>query len=43
MHYLLGQQVYKLYWEQLFPGEKVYNNTKFFIKSTDVNRTIESC
>lgn len=46
MHYLLGQQIYKQYWSDLFKGTEFldrYNNTKFYIKSTDVNRTIESC
>jgi hypothetical protein len=46
MHYLLGREIYKQYWVRLFGGtpyNDYYNNTKFFIKSTDVNRTIESC
>lgn len=45
MHYLLGQQLYKQYWRDLFDGTEffsTYNQSKFHIKSTDVNRTIES-
>lgn len=46
MHYLLGQKIYKQYWSELFNGTEFmnrYNNSKFYVKSTDVNRTIESC
>lgn len=46
MHYLLGKKVYAAYWRDLFGGtqfEAQYNNSKFYIKSTDVNRTVESC
>lgn len=45
MHYLLGGQIYNLYWSQLFGNTDYvnqYNQSKFYIKSTDVNRTIES-
>jgi hypothetical protein len=40
MHYLLGQVLYKEYWDRLFNGSKVYENSKIYVKSTDVNRTI---
>lgn len=46
MHYLLGKAIYKMYWEKIFGQERLRNpsnNSKFYIKSTDVNRTIESC
>lgn len=46
MHYLLGKRIHRQYWSELFNGtefEGRYNNSKFYIKSTDVNRTIESC
>lgn len=46
MHYLLGKQVHSTYWDRLFGGlnfTNPVNNSKFYIKSTDVNRTIESC
>lgn len=45
MHYLLGKQMYHRYWKQLFAGtpyEAQYNQSRFYVKSTDVNRTIES-
>lgn len=45
MHYLLGQILYEQYWMALFnntPYQRNYNQSKFYIKSTDVNRTIES-
>lgn len=42
MHYMLGQLLYNEYWEKLFGTNKVYNQSKFYFKSTDVNRTIES-
>jgi hypothetical protein len=41
MHYVLGQQLYRQYWSQLFSDNK-YNQSRFYVKSTDVNRTIES-
>ncbi len=41
MHYVLGQQLYKQYWSKLFNDNK-YNQSRFYVKSTDVNRTIES-
>jgi hypothetical protein len=37
--------MYLRYWNKLFGGtpyEKVYNQSKFYVKSTNVNRTIES-
>lgn len=46
MHYQLGKKIYSTYWRDLFGGtpfEDRYNQSKFYIKSTDVNRTIESC
>ncbi len=46
MHYLLGKAMYNTYWNELFAGTEFsnqYNNSKFFFKSTDLNRTIESC
>lgn len=42
MHYLLGQGLYNEYYSRLFGTNKVYNQSKFYVKSTDVNRTIES-
>ncbi len=45
MHHMLGKKVYEKYWDQIFkdtPYDSVYNQSKFYIKSTDVNRTIES-
>lgn len=45
MHYLLGRKMYETYWKRLFAGtpyEFRYNQSKFYAKSTDVNRTIES-
>jgi hypothetical protein len=41
MHYVLGQQLYRQYWNQLFADNK-YNQSRFYVKSTDVNRTVES-
>lgn len=46
MHYLLGQKIYQQYWSDLFkntPYENNYNQSKFYFRSTDVHRTIESC
>ena len=43
MHYQLGKKIYQAYWKDLFGGtefENRYNQSKFYIKSTDVNRTI---
>ena len=43
MHYILGQNLYKFYWNQLFadtPYASTYNQSKFYVKSTNVNRTI---
>ncbi len=45
MHYALGKILYKKYWSLLFnntPYLNKYNQTQFYVKSTDVNRTIES-
>ena len=45
MHYVLGQSLYKEYWNKLFSDPKInktYNQSKFYVKSTNVNRTIES-
>ena len=43
MHYNLGKKIYQAYWRDLFGTEGDYNQSKFYIKATDVNRTIESC
>lgn len=43
MHYMLGKILYDKYWDQLFKGtpyEQKYGQTQFYVKSTDVNRTI---
>ena len=43
MHYLLGKRIYEKYWNDLFrstPYQDNYNQSKFFFKSTNVNRTI---
>ncbi len=43
MHYLLGNKIYGQYWDKLFNNTNYfdqYNQSKFYIKSTDVNRTI---
>jgi hypothetical protein len=45
MHYILGKELYKRYWSDLFANTKffsTYNQSKFYVKSTNVNRTIES-
>jgi hypothetical protein len=45
MHYILGQSLYAAYWERLFGGTpyaNVYNQSKFYARSTNYNRTIES-
>jgi hypothetical protein len=45
MHYILGKELYKRYWSNLFANTKffsTYNQSKFYVKSTNVNRTIES-
>lgn len=42
MHYLLGKAVRDAYWSKLFTNpiyNEGFNNTKFYFKSTDVNRT----
>jgi hypothetical protein len=39
---MLGKLLYKDYWNKLFDNNKVYNQSKFIFKATDVNRTIES-
>lgn len=43
MHYLLGQKIYQKYWSDLFrntPYENNYNQSKFYFRSSDTNRTI---
>ena len=43
MHYLLGGKIYQKYWNDIFGNTNFYNQynqSKFYIKSTDVNRTI---
>jgi hypothetical protein len=42
MHYMLGKMLYRDYWGKLFGQNTRYNQSKFYFKSTDVNRTIES-
>jgi hypothetical protein len=42
MHYLLGKLLYEKYWGDLFAGATRLNSSELFVKSTDVNRTIES-
>ena len=42
MHYILGRQLFSQYWDRLFGSVREYNQSKFFVKSTNVNRTIES-
>jgi hypothetical protein len=45
MHYLLGRKLHETYWQGLFGGtvyEQQYNQSRFYVKSTNVNRTIES-
>ena len=45
MHYFLGKIIYQKYWNSLFEGSRYYdqyNQSQFYVKSTDVNRTIES-
>lgn len=42
MHYRLGQQLFLEYWSRLFGNNMVYNQSNFYVKSTNVNRTIES-
>lgn len=39
---MLGQLLYEAYWDKLFGANRRYNQSKFYFKSTDVNRTIES-
>ena len=41
MHYLLGQRLKKDYWERLGLNN-TYNSSYVYIKSTNVNRTLES-
>lgn len=41
MHFVLGQLMKKTYWDQLF-GQDPFEPNNFYIRSTDVNRTIES-
>jgi len=45
MHYILGQKLYDEYWMKLFANtsfEKTFNQSKFYVKSTNFHRTIES-
>lgn len=42
MHYMLGKLLFQDYWGRLFGSSNSYNQSKFYFKSTDVNRTIES-
>jgi hypothetical protein len=39
---MLGKLLYQSYWDKLFGTNKKYNQSKFYFKATDVNRTIES-
>jgi hypothetical protein len=43
MQYILGKAMYDKYWTQLFEGTPYidkYHPTQFYVKSTNVNRTI---
>ena len=42
MHYVLGGHLFHEYWDRIFGSLREYNQSKFYVKSTDVNRTIES-
>lgn len=45
MHYLLGRAMHDKYWAQLFNGTpylEKYHPSLIYVKSTNVNRTIES-
>lgn len=45
MHYILGKIIYRTYWDALFAGtpyQNRYNQSQFYVKSTNYNRTIES-
>lgn len=45
MHYLLGKQLYRRYWKQLFENTSFsdnYSPSLIYAKSTNTNRTIES-
>lgn len=45
MQYVLGKIIYDRYWKALFEGTPYinkYHPSQFYIKSTNVNRTIES-
>ena len=45
MQYILGKIMYDKYWGQLFGGtefESKYHPSQIYVKSTNVNRTIES-
>jgi hypothetical protein len=45
MQYILGKIMYDKYWNQLFAGTEYinkYHPSQIFVKSTNVNRTIES-
>ena len=42
MQYKLGNILYKEYWHRLFGNNNSYKQSKFYFRSTDTNRTIES-
>ena len=45
MQYVLGKLMYEKYWDLLFSGTPYatkYHPSQFYVKSTNVNRTIES-
>ena len=45
MHHYLGKKLYEVYWSKLFGGmpfQHRYNQSKFYVQSTNYNRTIES-
>lgn len=45
MHYILGKAMYEQYWKKLFAGTEYinkYHQSQIYVKSTNVNRTIES-
>jgi len=45
MQYILGKIMYEQYWKQLFAGTEYidrYHPSIIYVKSTNVNRTIES-
>jgi hypothetical protein len=42
MHYILGRLIYEKYWDELFEGASHLNASEILVKSTYLNRTIES-